>query len=122
MTTDVFVAIANYGPEDDVPALVAVGFTAALANAALQSLIDDSDEPELWIAENAESHTVAEEPASDPAWRQCSPEDQERLAIAQIEEVNDCSKEIAHDMLDAMSAEEVEDMLQALKEDEAGVI
>lgn len=120
--TDVFVALAHHSHQPGLRPFLAVGVTAELAAAALLSLIDDADHPELWIPEKPELHTVAEAPPTEPAWRQISEEDQNLLAIAQIEEVNDCAKEIAHEMLDAMTSEEVEEMLQELKEDQEGVI
>lgn len=119
MTQQIFVAIATYGPESDVDPLVALGTTEELANAALQRLIDDSDTPDEWIqTDRTVEHGVAAPEPSPPAWRQRTEDEQETLAIAKIEEVRDCAKDIAHEYLDAMDAEEVEDMLRVCNGDD----
>lgn len=114
MIADVYVAIATYtgNEQPGVPVLVAVGTTAELADAALENLIDDHEDPSLWDVGGAELHGVAQSDAGGtPAWRLRTEEEQETLAIAQIEEIHECAKDFAHEMLDGMSPEEVQEML-----------
>lgn len=119
MITDVYVAIATYTglEQPGVPVLVAVGDTAERAEAALEVLIDDHDNPDGWDVGAAELHGVAQGDAGGtPAWRLRTEEEQEQLAIAQIEEVHDCAKELAHEMLDALDAEAVQEFLDGLND------
>lgn len=117
---DVYVAIATYTglEQPGVPVLVAVGDTAERAEAALEVLIDDHDNPDGWDVGAAELHGVAQADAGGtPAWRLRTEEEQEQLAIAQMEEVQDCAKELAHEMLDALDAEGVQEFLDGLNDE-----
>lgn len=118
MTSTVFVIVAAYAPETDVAALVAVGATPALAREAMAEQLAAQDSPDQWIESEPMEQPINMGPVAKPAWRQRTKEEQETLAIAQIEEVNGCAKEIAHEMLDEMSAEEVEDMLRVCNGDD----
>jgi len=120
MIADVYVAIATYTglEQPGVPVLVAVGDTAERAEAALEVLIDDHDNPDGWDVGAAELHGVAQADAGGtPAWRLRTEDEQEQLAIAQIEEIRDCAKELAHEMLDALDAEGVQEFLDGLGDD-----
>lgn len=117
---DVYVAIATYTglEQPGVPVLVAVGDTAERAEAALEVLIDDHDNPDGWDVGAAELHGVAQADAGGtPAWRLRTEEEQEQLAIAQMGEVQDCAKELAHEMLDALDAEGVQEFLDGLNDE-----
>lgn len=48
--THVWVALAEYGPEDDVEPLIVVAITHQAAQEQLDNVIAEQDEPDMWIA------------------------------------------------------------------------
>lgn len=104
---------------EELPAVTAVVFETVdwmLSRAADRVRYN----PELAAAfvNSAQAELNKMMPEEETAWRQRTPAEQEQLATAQIEEVHDCAKELAHEILDAMDAEEVADMLRVLQDDE----
>ncbi|USN16755.1 hypothetical protein STRZYGA_00340 [Brevundimonas phage vB_BpoS-Strzyga] len=122
MTEAVWVAIATYSHDRHAAAVTAVADSPALARRMLAENVALQHNPPAWLLSEPSLIVVQSEAQTSPAWRDLSGDDQNLLATAQIEEVHDCAKEIAHDMLDSMDAEEVATMLQELKEDQEGVI
>lgn len=112
MSQEVFVAIAQYGPENDVPCLIAVGITAQLAADALEKLINDAEDPELWVAETPERHGVAQPEVKDlPFWTAFTDEERGELISIQEEELRDCTRDVALEMLQDQDEETLRDML-----------
>ncbi|USN16534.1 hypothetical protein POLEWNIK_00080 [Brevundimonas phage vB_BpoS-Polewnik] len=122
MTEAVWVAIATYSHDRHAAAVTAVADSPTLARRMLAENVALQHNPTAWLSADPVLIVVQSETKSSPAWRDLSDDDQNLLASAQIEDVHDCAKEIAHDMLDSMDAEEVQTMLQELKEDQEGVI
>lgn len=122
MTEAVWVAIATYSHDRHAAAVTAVADSPALARRMLAENVALQHNPPAWLLSEPSLIVVQSEAQTSSAWRDLSDDDQNLLATAQIEEVHDCAKEIAHDMLDSMDAEEVATMLQELKEDQEGVI
>ena len=122
MTEAVWVAIATYSHDRHAAALTAVADSPTLVRRMLAENVAQQHNPAGWLSSEPSLIVVQSEAQTSPAWRDLSGDDQNLLATAQIDEVHDCAKEIAHDMLDSMDAEEVQTMLQELKEDQEGVI
>lgn len=122
MTEAVWVAIATYSHDRHAAAVTAVADSPTLARRMLAENVALQHNPTAWLSADPVLIVVQSEAQTSPAWRNLDGDDQDLLASAQIDEVHDCAKEIAHDMLDSMDAEEVAAMLQDLKEDQADVI
>lgn len=120
MTQDIYVAIATYGPEDDIPCLVALGITAELAEGALERLIDDSENSEGWIAGGAELHGVAQPRIEElPFWTEFTDEERAELISIQAEELRDCTEDVAREMIEVLDEQSLRAMLDVSDEDDA---
>lgn len=118
MTQEIYVAIATYAPESDVPSLVALGVTSQLAASALEALIADTETPDQWIAEQPELHGVAQPDVKDlPFWTAFTEEERSELISIQEEELRDCTKDVAVEMLQDQDEETLRDMLEVDSDD-----
>jgi len=118
MSQDIYVAIATYAPEDDIAPLVALGITAELAEGALENLIEDSENPEGWIAGGAELHGVAQPRIEElPFWTEFTDEQRAELIEIQSEELRDCTADVAREMLEVLDEESLRAMLDVSEDD-----
>lgn len=118
MTDQLYVAIATYPHRRDQQAVVAIADTAELCEVELSKEVALQHNPGAWVQSLPTLIPVHRAPKPEPAWRQCTDEEQEMLAIAQIEEIRECAKDIAHEMLDELDAEGVQEFLKVLRDDD----
>lgn len=130
----VWVAIATYAPDDDVPPLCAVAITFQEAAEQIDNVIHEhckgtGVDEEQWIAHDPVERPVL--PSSAPSGRATGAKAWEAAGIPvadidlwfenKIEEIRDCAKDLAHEEADRMTAEDFrEDFLFDGDDDDDG--
>jgi hypothetical protein len=105
--TTVWTCTATYAPEDDVEPITVVAWTKEAAETAMDEVLgEEGYDKDEWIVQPACLQPICGTKTEvTPAWRTelFTDDDQENMAIMQMEEVRECAKDIAHEYLDELS-------------------
>jgi hypothetical protein len=113
--TSIWLCTATYGPENDVEPITVLGWTKEAALTAMTEVLEDGERiggqglVNEWIIGNPELQPVCgEKPTTNPVWRSemFTPDEQNSMVILQMEEIRECLKDNAHEMLDELSLPE----------------